>query len=207
MGQSISFHKFSQNLEAGDWKLRPESFKQMLSWWSLQIDLFAAAWNRQLDRFISWQLQPDAMAVDSFTLDWGNWRCYAFPPFKLIHRCLLKIWKDQADVLLQTPVWPAQPWWPTIIELAYQPPRILKPVVNLLSDPEGNSHPLLAPGSLLMAAWALSGKDSKREAFRAKWSTYSWQEIVKPHQLPIRAAGTVGSVGLQNRIMIPCLLL
>ena len=79
--------------------------------------------------------------------------------------------------------------------------------VNLLSDPEGNPRPLLARGSLLMARWAISGKDSKREAFRAKWSTYSWQEIVKPHQLPIRAAGTVGSVGVQNGLMIPCLLL
>jgi hypothetical protein len=34
------------------------------------------------------------------------------------------------------------------MELAYQPPRILKPVVNLLSDLEGNPHPLLARGSL-----------------------------------------------------------
>ena len=66
------------------------------------------------------------MAVYAFTLDWGNWRGYAFPPFKLIHRCLLKIWKDQADVLLLTPVWPAQPWWPTIMELAYQPLQYLE---------------------------------------------------------------------------------
>jgi hypothetical protein len=203
----VADHQSRLNLETGDWKLRPDYFQQIASLWNPQIDLFSAAWNRQLDKFISWQPQLDAMAVDAFTMDWGKLRGYAFPHFKLIHRCLLKIWRDQADALLLTPVWPAQPWWPTIMKLAYQPPRILKPVANLLSDPEGNPHPLLARGSLLMVAWALSGKDSKTKAFRTKWSTYSWLEIVRPHQLPTRAAGTVRSVGVQNGIKIPCLLL
>ena len=40
-----------------------------------------------------------------------------------------------------------------------------------------------------MAALALSGKDSKTKTFRTKWFTYSWQEIVRSHQLPTRAAG------------------
>ncbi len=100
----VADHQSRLNLEAGDWKLRSESFQRISSWWSPQINLFVAAWNRQLDRFISWQPQPDAMAVDAFTLDWGNLRCYAFPPFNLIHKCLLKIWRDQAVVLLLTPV-------------------------------------------------------------------------------------------------------
>jgi hypothetical protein len=112
----VADHQSRLNLEAGDWKLRLDYFQQIASLWNPQIDLFAAVWNRQLDKFISWQPQPDAMAVDAFTLDWGKLRGYAFPPFKLIHRCFLKIWRDQADALLLMPVWPAQPWWPTIIK-------------------------------------------------------------------------------------------
>ena len=36
------------------------------------IDLFASRLNCQVNPFSSWKLDPDAMVVDSFTLDWGG---------------------------------------------------------------------------------------------------------------------------------------
>ena len=47
-----------------------------------------------------------------------------------------------------------------------------RPVV----DTTGISHPLLVRGSLLLAAWTLSGDDMKTEAFRKEWSNYIGQQ-------------------------------
>ena len=37
---------------------------------------------------VSWRPDPDAMAVDVFTLDWSKFRAFCFPPFSLISRVL-----------------------------------------------------------------------------------------------------------------------
>jgi hypothetical protein len=84
----------------------------------------------------------------------------------MISRYLTKIRKEAADLILVAPVWQAQPWCPAIMELACQPPRVIHPELTMLLDPLGNSHPLLARGSLLLAVWSLSGTASKPEAFR-----------------------------------------
>ncbi|KZS13077.1 Uncharacterized protein APZ42_021816 [Daphnia magna] len=180
--------------ETSDWKLQESTFQQNMALWDRKIDLFAANWNRQLDLFVSWKPQPEATAVDAFTLSWNELPGYAFPPFNLIFKCLSKIRKDKAELVLVAPVWQAQPWWPTIMELACQPPRIIRSSKELLRDPLGNPHPLLARGSLLLAAWMLSGVASKTKDFRTKWSSFLWEQTVKPHQLLTRAPGTVGSV-------------
>jgi hypothetical protein len=193
--------------ESSDWKLQKSTFQLIRALWEPKTDLFPSSWNRQLDRFVSWKPQPEAMAVDAFSLSWTNLEGYAFPPFNMIAKCLTKIMKERADLILVAPVWQAQPWWPTIMELAWRPPRIIRPEIALLSDPLGNPHPLLARGSLLLAVWRLSGSASKPEVFQRKWSSFSWEETLKPHQLVTRALGNVGSVGALDGIKIPCLLL
>ena len=37
---------------------------------------------------VSWRPDPDAMAVDVFTLDWSKFRAFCFPSFSLISRVL-----------------------------------------------------------------------------------------------------------------------
>lgn len=193
--------------DSSDWQLLPEIFHLLSRRWVVKVDLFAAAWNKQLDQFISWQPQPDAIAVDAFTLNWTHIPGYAFPPFSLIHRCLSKVRRDRASLVLITPVWPTQSWFPILLEMSVEPPLVLPDRINLLQGPDGLTHPLIARRALLLAAWKLSGKDSEAKAFRTKWSNFSWKEIVKPHQLPTRAPGTVGSIGVFNQVRIPCLLL
>ena len=78
-----------------------------------------------------------------------------------------------------------------------------RPVV----DTTGISHPLLVRGSLLLAAWTLSGDDMKTEAFRKEWSNYYWPAIAKPHQLLTKVPGTFGSIGALKEVKILCLLL
>ncbi|KAI9559512.1 hypothetical protein GHT06_013506 [Daphnia sinensis] len=55
---------------ASDWMLDPTVFRQLQANWDPQVDL--------------WQHQPEALAVDAFSLNWSLYRGYAFPPFSLI---------------------------------------------------------------------------------------------------------------------------
>jgi hypothetical protein len=48
--------------------------------------------------------QPESVALDAFTQNLKDLRGYAFPPFNLIHRGLIKIIRDRAEVLMVTPV-------------------------------------------------------------------------------------------------------
>ena len=194
-------------LDASDWKLNPDLFRRLQSLWSPQVDLFASRWNRQLDQFVSWHHQPEAMAVDAFSLNWGLFLGYAFPPFGLIQRCLNKIRKDRAEMILVAPVWPAQPWYPVLMGLACEPPRIFQPSDGILLDPSGCPHPLMAHQSLTLAAWRLSGIATRPEAFRTRWSNFSWEQTVIPQQLHTKAPGTVGVLGVYAKIRIPCLLI
>nr|XP_046491856.1 uncharacterized protein LOC124223672 [Neodiprion pinetum] len=51
-----------------------------------EIDLFASRSNTKCIKFCAWQRDPEAQAIDAFTLNWSQWRFYAFPPFALILR-------------------------------------------------------------------------------------------------------------------------
>ena len=51
---------------------------------SPDIDLLASRVNKQLDHYISYNCDPDAWAVDDFTVCWKTLKCYAFPPFSVI---------------------------------------------------------------------------------------------------------------------------
>ena len=53
--------------------------------------------------------------MDAFLLDWKGLKGYAFPPFCLIGRCLVKVRKEGATIVLVAPVWPSQPWYATLL--------------------------------------------------------------------------------------------
>jgi hypothetical protein len=61
------------------------------------VDLFASRLNYQLKPFVSWLPDPDAFAIDAFTMNWQGWLIYCFPPFSLVQRCLRKLIDDQAE--------------------------------------------------------------------------------------------------------------
>ena len=75
------------------------------------IDLFASRLNAQVEQFVSWRPDPDAVAVDAFSLDWAKFEFYAFPPFCLKTRCLQKVNFDRAEGILIVPDWPTQAWY------------------------------------------------------------------------------------------------
>ena len=76
------------------------SFNRINSKFPSQVDLFSSAWNAQLPNFFSWSPQPGAAGVNAFARNWKGLSGYAFPPFALILKCLEKISREMANVVL-----------------------------------------------------------------------------------------------------------
>ena len=49
---------------------------------------------------------------------WTEVRGYVFPPFALIGRCLAKVMKDQAVLMLVTPTCQTQAWYPRLLAMS-----------------------------------------------------------------------------------------
>ena len=74
-----------------EWKLNPAIFRQIcVIYNTLDLDLFATRANNQVQKFISWFPDPDALATNAFSIPWSNQPCYAFPPYSQIMKCLKK---------------------------------------------------------------------------------------------------------------------
>ena len=190
-----------------DWKLCPKTFSSLAALWPVEVDLFAAPWNAQLRQFVSWLPQPGAYATNALSLDWKDLMGYAFPPYSLIKDCLTKVKQDQADLVIVCPFWPSQPWFPVLLELTCDIPRVLPPASDLLTSCQGESNPLCQKETFRLIAWKLSGRPSAPEAFRKTLSSFSSKATAAPHTLHISRPGTFGSVGAVSGIKIPCRVL
>lgn len=165
-----SYIKSSENKEADlasrqlsletEWELNDIYFDQIISsFFEPEIDIFASRINRKCEKFVSWHKDPEAAQIDAFTLNWGQLKFYAFPPFCMVLKTLQKIIEDGAHGIVVVPQWPAQPWYPTFCSLLVEDPIILKPNINLLlSANRLIPHPLWP--QLTLVAGVLSGKPS-----------------------------------------------
>ena len=126
---------------------------------SPQIDLFASRVNKKCKVFVSWFPDPDAISTDAFTIYWGDFFFYAFPPFSVILRMLHKIKNESAQGIVEVPSWPAQPWYPLYKSLLVCNPIIFRPQKDLLFSFNRDPHPLWK--NLSLEAGILSGRPSK----------------------------------------------
>lgn len=153
-----------------EWMLNRDIFNTLSQMWGpFEVDMFASRLNKQINTYISWKPEPDAWAIDAFSVVWDQY-FYAFPPFCLIDRCLQKISQDQADGLIIVPMWPTQTFYPILMSMLTQQPRLLPKNQNLLKlchSPA--SHPLWKKMQLI--ACLVSGKSWKQVEFRQKLET------------------------------------
>lgn len=186
-------------LDASDWKLNPTIFDCLYQIWGpLNIDLFASRLTFQLDQFVSWRPDPLAVHTDAFTLDWATFRGYAFPPFALIGRCLHQIQSQQVThMVLIAPVWPAQPWYPLLLDLCIDFPLLLPVQADLLTQRD-RTHPL---NQLQLAGWLLSTEVIKRQRFLNKVEKSSWQHGEKAQLVPTPLHGLNGVAGVINGLI------
>ena len=132
------FHSrcFHENKE---WALKVSVFDLLgPTYGSPGIDLFASSRNAKLPIYISWLPNQLAYAVDAFTVSWQDLNFYAFPPFNLLPRVLAKIIQDKATGILIIPLWTTQSWFPLVLTLLIQHPRVIAPCRDPLYLPQ---HP------------------------------------------------------------------
>ena len=71
--------------------------------------MFASRLNYQIKPYISWHPDPQAWAIDAFTVDWSNHFIYTFPPFSVIPQLLQKVEFALTQIILIAPNWRTQP--------------------------------------------------------------------------------------------------
>ena len=131
--------------DATEWKLHPELFQKIVDKFGKpDIDLFASRINRQLKSYVSWHPEPEAMAVNAFSLTWNNKFFYMFPPFSLVGRVIAKVIRDKTDAVLVVLVWSTQYWYPQLMHMTTHEPLCFQPSPKnlILSHKPSKNHPL-----------------------------------------------------------------
>lgn len=139
----------------------------------LKIDLFADRMNTQLTKYMSWFPDPFAQGTDKFQILWRDMAGYCFPPFSMICHCLAKIRKDLATMVVITPAWSAQAWYPVLLAMSCSLPILLPPLNNIPLSPNQQPHPLVQQGHLQLVAWRVTGQHCLQVAFQNKLLSYS----------------------------------
>ena len=104
---------------------------------NLNIDLSSSRLNYKVKPFVAYQPDPEAFAIDAFSLSWESYILYVFPPFSLVALFLVlpKIQEEEATGLILVPKWPTQPWWPTLMRIVIQNPLKLSRRKGLIYQP------------------------------------------------------------------------
>ena len=120
-----------------EWILNPNILSDALDRLDVkpEIDLFASRLNHQFSRYVSYKPDPDAEAVNAFTMSGSDVTFYAFPPVCIIPNVLRKIVKDRTRRILVVPDWPSQPWYPILARGLTQRPVLVSARENLLVLP------------------------------------------------------------------------
>lgn len=141
-----------------EWELNQNCFQVIVRNFGIpDYDLFATNRNAKCKNFFSWKPDNAALQIDSFTIKWTDLNFYAFPPFSLILKTLVKIKKDEARGIIVVPHWPNQSWYPLLLDLIVDRPIHFQPNVNLLLSPcRTVTHPQAQNLSLM--ACKVSGK-------------------------------------------------
>ena len=96
-----------------DWMLNPLVFRQIQTLMGpLEIDLFSSCLSKQLPRFYSWRPDPEAENTYAFSQDWSKAKSFANPIWCLIVRSLRQKKQQRARVVMITPLWITQLWYP-----------------------------------------------------------------------------------------------
>ena len=193
-----------KQLGLAEWKLNRQLFVKInAKWGPLDVDLFAARHNHQLQRYFSYGPDPEAEAIDALAQDWRNLKRYAFPPFNLLGRCLKKIHQERVQVaVIIAPIWQSQSWYPALLESTMDLPVLLPHSHQILVSPSGQVHPLVMNSSLQLAAWKVSGDLCRLKEFQKKLLISFPSHGDNRQKSRIPQPGRNGWAGVRNGIWI-----
>ena len=140
-----------------EWTLSLAALTPLWSLWGRpHVDLFATKFNMRLPLYVSPVTDPEAWGVDALSISWTNLDAYAFPPFPILGKVVRKAELDRPRLILITPGWFGQPWYPDLLRLSHEPPRRLWIGRRSLTQPR-SGVPHGNPSSLDLHAWLLCG--------------------------------------------------
>ena len=167
------------------------------------MDLFASRVSHQLLQYISWKIYPFRQDRDAFQISWAHKFVYTFPLFAPIRRVLQKVNQDQCLMLIITPAWPGQPWFPELLKMSVKNPLLLPALKDLLKYPAGKLNPLVIQNSLRLVAWTISGRTYLQKEYQKGLPILS-QAIGEHLQLRITSQlGRSGVASVLNRGYLP----
>ena len=107
-----------------EWTLCQEAVRDLLRRWPANIDLFVMSLNHRFPVYFSPMIDQQSAGTDAMLQSWDSLQAYAFPPFGLIPRVLVKVRSSQGlEVTLVAPFWPQHPWFPNLLEIPFFLPR------------------------------------------------------------------------------------
>jgi hypothetical protein len=175
--ENVGADKESRKLrDETEWMLNRPVFNRVLEILHLtpDIDLFASRLNHQVERYVSYQPDPQAVAVDAFLINWKDYDVfYAFPPFSLITQVLQKIQSQQVTGLLIVPDWPTQIWYPKLMRMLINYPLLIPPREKLLHLPYNPAKVHQLHKTMWLLACHLSGDVSKTKVFQSQLPSIS----------------------------------
>lgn len=140
-----------------DWRLRRNIFRCINNRFGpFSVDRFASQSSALLPRYNSRFHDPQAEAVDAFSVNWANELNFLHPPAGLIPRVLQKLRHDRAEAVLVAPLWTSAVWFPSLLSMLVD-----EPVPLLQSDFEAGQSGRVEPWRnkrWLYAAFRLSGQ-------------------------------------------------
>ena len=103
----------------------------------LQIDLFAARLNFEVEPFCSWKPDPVATYIDSFSIELNEFYSYAFSTicFNSCSFCRKFRWKGQR--LMVVPKWLSKPWFSQVTTLIISQIVLISVTHDVLFLPSG----------------------------------------------------------------------
>jgi len=190
-----------------EWSLDKVSTSRLFRMWGTpQVDSFASHLNHHLPVWFGRTHHQEAAASDALLQSWTGLYIYAFPPFALLQRVLLKIKGDHPEaVVLIAPTWPRRSWFHLLLQMACEVPLLLPLKLGLLSQILPQKGTLFHPDlkSLRLAAWKLSGVSSRVQAFRNQLSVRPWQPRASLLGSSTTTDGTHSVAGVVDGMLIP----
>lgn len=188
-----------------DWQLNPAIFSKIVALWGpFHVDVFATRLSTLLPRFYSWKPEPLAEATDAFLQDWSTLRGYAHPPWCLVQCCLKKVVMEEATLVMVTPLWSTQSWFPTILSLCTDYPRLIPQVPDQIL-PTANTGIPDPKSPIQLVAWRISGNPSEREEFLQKLKNSCCQHGEVQLTKTMIQPGRSGKISAMREISIPFL--
>ena len=183
--------------DRSEWKLSPIPFRKINHLMGpLSTDLFASRPSSQLQVFVSWKLDPVAVATDA-------WRTlpeklYANPLWGLIGRVLCQL--HSQELILVTSVQKAQAWYPMLLQMLVRIPLLIPQLPDTVQSVCLNNLLDIIPQ---FAMWVISSNNGKAATFLNQLQILSFNHRgtnPQGHTTPHLESGLTGVV---NRIEIP----